>query len=78
MIMNIGVIKEREFAGPDKRAILLLGDIKEIVKSGCKVYVWKGLGEDIYIPDTEYEKAGAIIVNEMEIIFSQDISPVYS
>ena len=45
--MKIGIVKEDGLAGSDKRAVLLPGEVKKIVRAGHKVFVEKGLDETI-------------------------------
>ncbi len=71
--MKIGIIKEHELAGSDKRAILLPEEVKKLVKAGNKVYVEKGLGEGIFIDDSKYKQAGAVIISEPKEVFSQEL-----
>jgi alanine dehydrogenase len=71
--MKIGIAKERGLAGSDKRAIILPEEVKKLVKAGNKVFVEKGLGEGIFIDDSKYKKAGAIIVSEAKEVFSQEL-----
>jgi len=68
--MRIGISKERGLSGYE-RAVLLPEEIKKIVRAGHKVFVEKGIGEDIYIEDSKYRTAGAQIVSEAKDIFAQ-------
>lgn len=74
MLMKIGIVKEHGLAGSDRRAVLLPGEAKKIVKAGHKIFVEKGLGEGIFIDDSQYEKAGATIVSESRDVFSQQLA----
>ncbi len=69
--MKIGIAKERELAGPHKRAVLLPDDVRKVVKAGHEVLVEKDLGEGIFIDDSKYIKAGATIVSDPQDVFSQ-------
>jgi alanine dehydrogenase len=71
--MDIGILKEREFSGFDRRAILLPQEVNKIVKSGNRVFVNKGLGEGIFIEDSKYKETGAIILSKPEDILSQQL-----
>jgi len=71
--MKIGIVKEKGLAGSDKRAIVLPEEVKKLVKAGNKVFVEKGLGEGIFIDDSKYKKAGAVIVSEPKEVFSQEL-----
>ena len=69
--MNIGIAKE--IGVSERRAILLPEDVKRLVRAGHKVFVEKGLGEGIYINDSEYNKVGAKIVIDRRNIFNKTI-----
>jgi len=69
--MKIGIVREDGLAGSDKRAVLLPTEVKKIVRAGHKVFVEKGLGEGIFIDDSQYQKAGVTIVSEPRNVFSQ-------
>ena len=71
--MKIGVAREHGLAGSDKRAVLLPGEVKKIVRARHRVFVEKGMGEGIFIDDSEYKKAGATIVSEPRNVFSQKL-----
>ncbi len=70
--MEIGIAKERDMSGPNKRAMFLPEEVKRIVKAGNKVFVEKSLGEGIFIEDSKYVKAGAVIMSEPIDVFSQE------
>lgn len=71
--MNIGVLNEREIPGADRRAILLPREVTKIIESGHRVFVSKGLGDGIFIEDSKYKEAGAIIISKPEDILSQQL-----
>ena len=71
--MKIGIVKEHGLAGSDKRAILLPGEVKKIVKAGHKVFIEKGLGQGIFVDDSQYKKVGVTIVSESRNVFSQQL-----
>ena len=71
--MKIGIVKEHNLAGSDKRAVLLPKEVKKIVKAGHRVFVEKGLGEGIFVDDSQYKEAGATIVSESKDVFSQQL-----
>ena len=57
--MQIGLVKETAASGREVRVALLPPQIRKITKEGHAVFVQKGAGERIFIPDAEYRKAGA-------------------
>ncbi len=59
--------------GSDKRASILPNEIKRITKAGHKVFISKGLAEGIYISDNQYKRAGAIVLNNAEELFSKEL-----
>ncbi len=69
--MKIGIVKEHGLADSEKRALLLPGEVKKIVRAGHKVFVEKGLGEGIFVGDSQYKKVGVTIVSEPRDVFSQ-------
>ncbi|MFH1641890.1 MAG: hypothetical protein ABIC04_03240 [Nanoarchaeota archaeon] len=71
--MRIGIVKERDLAGSDRRAILLPEEVKKLIKAGNSVFIEKGLGEGIFIDDSEYVKTGATILSEPKELFSQQL-----
>lgn len=71
--MDIGIAKEIAAKGLEKRAILLPREVKRIVKTGHEVFVEKGLGERIYVPDGAYRQAGARMVSIRRNIFNKPI-----
>lgn len=71
--MNISVVKEIELTGSDKRAIILPNEIKRIIATGHKVFISKGMAEGICFPDNQYKKAGAIVLNNAEELFSKGL-----
>ena len=71
--MKIGIVKEHGLAGSDRRAVLLPGEVKKIIKAGHKVFVEKGLGEGIFVDDSQYKKAGVTSVSESRDVFFQQL-----
>jgi len=60
--MEISVIKERLYG--EKRALLLPPQVAKLTEQH-KVYIEKGLGEDLGISDLIYETAGAQISSDL-------------
>ncbi|MBU3934149.1 MAG: hypothetical protein KKH11_05740 [Candidatus Omnitrophica bacterium] len=66
--MEIAIVKEIAAGGREIRPILLPREVKRLVEEGHGVFVEKGLGARIYIPDSEYKNAGArLIANRKEL-----------
>ncbi len=70
--MDIGLAKETASGGKELRVALLPAEVKRIIKEGHNVFVQKGAGERIFVPDGEYRKAGAEIRKDAAAIFSKD------
>ena len=71
--MEIGILKENRTKNFERRAILLPGEVKRLVRAGHPVFVEKGLGNGIYVSDDEYRRAGAKVVLERKAIFNKSI-----
>jgi alanine dehydrogenase len=71
--MNIGIPKEIAARGKEVRVILLPREIKRIVEEGHRVLAERGLGVRLYIKDSEYRAAGAMVTRDRPKIFKQDI-----
>ena len=71
--MKIGIAKEIGAGGKEHRAILLPREVKRLVEAGHHVYVEKGLGARIYVPDGEYRKTGARVISTRRHIFDKEI-----
>jgi len=71
--MKIGIAKEIAGGGKEHRAILLPREVKRLVEAGHQVYVEKGLGARIYVPDDEYRKVGARVISTRKHIFDKEI-----
>lgn len=66
--MELAIIKEIAAHGKELRPILLPREVRRLSEEGHRVFVEKALGERIYIPDSEYEDAGArLIANRREL-----------
>lgn len=63
--MNIGVHRERE---PGERRVAATPDtVRQLVKAGLVVRVERSAGAESGYPDTEYEAAGAELVDELDV-----------
>jgi alanine dehydrogenase len=71
--MEIGIIKERGGRGADRRVILMPAEAKQLVQSGCPVYVETGAGSGIQVTDDLYRQAGATIVERAEEAIARDM-----
>jgi len=71
--MDIGIAKEKGVEGIEKRAILLPKEVGKLVKAGHQVFVEKGLGNGVYVNDSEYKQAGAKIESVRGNIFNKSI-----
>ena len=68
--MTIGVLKEPEF---ETRVSLVAESIVALIKKGIQVLVESDAGVKAWCANVEYEKAGAKIVSDSEIISQSDI-----
>lgn len=71
--MDIGLAKEIAAAGKELRVALLPPEVKRIIKEGHRVFVQKGAGEGIFVPDIQYRRTGARIEEDAAAVFSKDI-----
>lgn len=71
--MTIGIAKEISAPAIERRAILLPKEVSKLAEVGHQVFVEKGLGNGIYVNDSEYKQAGAKIVSERKNIFNKSI-----
>jgi alanine dehydrogenase len=71
--MEIAIIKEIAAAGRETRAILLPREVKRLTDEGHRVFAEKGIGERIYIPDSEYESHGARLIANRRELFRKEI-----
>ena len=69
--MRIGVLKERKH--DERRVALRPCQVDTLVKSGHEVYVERAAGEFVGYRDFEYEKAGAIILDQNDIYESASL-----
>ncbi|NOZ08097.1 MAG: Re/Si-specific NAD(P)(+) transhydrogenase subunit alpha [FCB group bacterium] len=51
----------KEIAPGENRVAAVPATVKELIKKGLEVHVETGAGEGSFIPDADYEKAGAVI-----------------
>jgi len=68
--MTLGLLKEPDY---ETRVSLLAEAVATLTKKGITVLVENGAGEKAFCSNADYEKAGAKISNEEEIISSADI-----
>ena len=71
--MDIGLPKENGTKNFERRAVLLPREVNKLVTAGHKVFVEKGLGNDIYVSDDKYIEAGAKVVRNRKAIFTKSI-----
>ncbi|WP_438712634.1 NAD(P) transhydrogenase subunit alpha [Aquimarina muelleri] len=66
----IGIVKEPDF---EKRICFLPKEISAAINQlNLKVFIEKGIGENLGISDSKFEKAGAIVQNRSEILERSD------
>ena len=75
--MRIGVV--RELTPGESRVALTPHAVYELTRAGHRVLVETGAGESSSIPDAEYEKAGAQVVEEAGAVYrdSELVAKVY-
>ncbi len=66
--MKIGIPKEI-YKG-EKRVAIVPKTVTQLLKDGHEVSIESGSGANAYFPDTEYEKAGAVIVTNIQLLYS--------
>lgn len=71
--VTIGIAKEIGSGAIERRTILLPKEVSKLAEAGHQAFVEKGLGNGIYIDDSEYKQAGAKIVSERKNIFNKSI-----
>jgi len=67
--MEIAIVKEIAARGKEIRPILLPREVKRLVDERHRVFVEKGLGAKIFIPDSEYESHGARVTGNRKELF---------
>ena len=67
-IMKIGIPKEI-YKG-EKRVAIVPKIVTHLLKDGHEVFIEAGAGEKACFPDAEYEQAGAVIVNDAQLLYS--------
>ncbi len=72
--MEIAIVKEIAAHGRETRPILLPREVKRLADEGHHVFVEKGLGARIFIPDSEYESHGATLTANRKELFRKDIA----
>jgi alanine dehydrogenase len=71
--MEIAIIKEIAAAGRETRTILLPREVKRLTDEGHRVFAEKGVGERIYISDSEYVNHGARLIANRRELFRKEI-----
>lgn len=71
--MEIAIVKEIAAHGKETRPILLPHEVKRLVDEGHHVFVEKGLGAKIYIPDSDYEMPGVKLTANRRELFRKEI-----
>ena len=66
--MKIGIPKEI-YKG-EKRVAIVPKTVTQLLKDGHKVSIESGAGANAYFPDTEYEQVGAVIVKDVQLLYS--------
>jgi NAD(P) transhydrogenase subunit alpha len=61
----------REVTTGESRVAATPDVVKRLVKKGFEVLIQKGAGEASFFPDSEYEEAGATLVEDARALFSQ-------
>ena len=68
--MIVGVLKEPSF---ESRVSLLAEGAATLTKRKVEVWVESGAGEKAFCPDSEYEKAGAVVRQKSDVLASADL-----
>ena len=68
--MVIGILREPE---TESRVAMLPGEVAGLIKLGVQVVVEKKAGERAFVPDKEYETAGALISARDEVILRSNL-----
>ena len=71
--MEIAIVKEIAAHGKETRPILLPHEVKRLADEGHRLFVEKGLGARIYIPDSDYEHQGVKLTASRRELFRKDI-----
>jgi H+-translocating NAD(P) transhydrogenase subunit alpha len=66
--MKIGIPKEI-YKG-EKRVAIVPKTVTQLLKDGHEVYIESGAGANAYFPDTEYEQVGAVIIKDVQLLYS--------
>ncbi|MHC4321854.1 MAG: Re/Si-specific NAD(P)(+) transhydrogenase subunit alpha [Planctomycetota bacterium] len=66
--MKIGIPKEI-YKG-EKRVAIIPKIATQLINSGHEVFIEAGAGKGAYFPDAEYEKSGAVIVKDAQLLYS--------
>jgi len=71
--MEIAIVKEIAAHGKETRPILLPHEVKRLADEGHRLFVEKGLGARIYVPDSDYEHQGVKLTASRRELFRKDI-----
>jgi len=66
--MKIGIPKET-YKG-EKRVAIVPKTVTQLLKDGHEVSIESGAGANAYFPDTKYEQAGAVIIKDVQLLYS--------
>lgn len=69
--MDISVLKDSH--PEETRVALIPVNVKKLVDLGANISVEEGLGRDLNIPDSEYEKVGAKVVGDRNALMNSDM-----
>ncbi|MBN2097476.1 MAG: hypothetical protein JW714_03230 [Candidatus Omnitrophica bacterium] len=71
--MEIAIVKEIAAHGKELRPIFLPREVKRLVEEKQHIFIEKGLGAGIYIPDSEYAQTGARLTGNRKELFRKNI-----
>ncbi len=71
--MEIAIVKEIAAHGKEIRPILLPREVGRLADEGHRVFVEKGLGKGVFIPDSDYESHGAKVIAGRRELFRKPI-----
>lgn len=71
--MDIAIVKEIAAHGKEMRPILLPREVRRLAEEGHHVFVERGLGEKIFVDDSEYENHGAKLLASRRELFKKGI-----
>jgi NAD(P) transhydrogenase subunit alpha len=67
--MKIGI--SNEISDGERRVAIVPKIATQLINDGHEVFIEAGAGEKAYFPDAEYEQAGAVIVKEKQLLYSE-------